>query len=83
MAIKHPSNYITVSAHSGLRPFGIVSFRDCVHLGLCPFGIVSIRDCAIRDCAIRDCAIRDGVHSGLCPFVMGPLIVSIRDCVHS
>ena len=67
IANKHQSNYIIVSAHSGLCPFGIVSFRDCVHSGWCPFGIVSIRD---------------GVHSGLCPSRLCPFgIVSIRAIV--
>ena len=64
--IKHLSNYIAVSAHSGLRSLRIVSIRDCVYSGWCSLGIMSIWDYVYS--GIRIAFIRDGVHSGLCPF---------------
>ena len=72
--MKHQSNYIIVSAHSGSCPFGIVLFRDRV-----PFGMVSHSGwCPIRDGApFGMVPIRKGAHSGWCTFGM----VSIRDCV--
>ena len=82
---RSKSNYIIVSAHSGLCPFGIVSIRDCVHSGLCPFGIVSIRDGVHSGlCPFGMVSIRDCVHSEWCSFgIVSFGIVSIRDGVYS
>ena len=76
---------LNVSAHSGLCPFGIVSFQDCVSFGIVIMGMVSICDrvhfdlCNSGLCPFGIVFIRSGVDSGKRSFGM----VFIWDCVHS